>query len=81
MPTILIKINAPESLKTDEQEIKILIKDALHDFLRIRQPNIQYVETRYPNFNTGQKRAKRQQLTNRCGIAYSLLNSSISVFI
>lgn len=81
MPKILIEIDAPEAIETNEQQIKILIKDALHDFVRVRTPNIQYVETRYPTFTAEQKKAKRQEVANRCGIACYLQNSPINVLI
>ena len=81
MKQITIEINAPDTLDTTNQELKILLKDALHDFIRVRTPNIQYVESRYPHYTTEQKRSKRLDVTNRCGIATYLQTSSIKVIL
>lgn len=60
----------------DNQQVAILIRDALSSFIRARLDSRQYVDSRYPSWTQEQKQEKQRQVEERIEVAEKLFELS-----
>lgn len=71
----IVYIATVDGTPLNKQQTVLLLRDALHDFMRHRKDIVEYVNKRYPDWTNEQKKKKYEEVAIRVDTAAQLFNT------